>query len=157
MVEDGRDESAAERADRNWNELLQEFRVLQTGVQLLSGFLLTLPFTPRFDDLDEPQLALYLVLVVLAAATTAVLLGAVALHRRFFREQRKEALVTVGHRMAQVALTLGATLAVGATVFVLDVVLTHVIALATGAGMVTVGAVTWFFLHRTVDAADRTR
>ena len=41
---DGRDESVAERMDRNWVELLQELRVLQTGVQILAGFLLTLPF-----------------------------------------------------------------------------------------------------------------
>ena len=40
-----RDETSAERMDRNWSELLQELRVTQTGVQLLSGFLLTLPFS----------------------------------------------------------------------------------------------------------------
>lgn len=40
---DGRGESPSQRADRNWNDLLQEFRVLQTGVQLLSGFLLAIP------------------------------------------------------------------------------------------------------------------
>lgn len=156
MVENGRQESASERADRNWTELLQEFRVLQTGVQLLSGFLLTLPFAPRFDDLDDVQVGLYLVLVVLAAATTAVLLGAVALHRRFFQEQRKEALVRVGHRMAQVALTLGAALAIGATVFVLDIVLSRLVAYSTGAVMVTVGVVVWTLLKRGVAAAEPT-
>ena len=45
-----RNETAAERMDRNWNELLQELRVTQTGVQILSGFLLTLPFQQRFSD-----------------------------------------------------------------------------------------------------------
>ena len=51
---DGREhtnESADERLDRNWNELLQELRVAQTGVQILTGFLLTIPFTPVFDEL----------------------------------------------------------------------------------------------------------
>ena len=47
-TDDGRDESAADRLDRNWNELLQELRVMQTGVQILSGFLLTVPFQQRF-------------------------------------------------------------------------------------------------------------
>ena len=50
---DGRDESEDERLDRNWDELLQELRVTQTGLQLLSGFLLTLPFTQVFGGLDD--------------------------------------------------------------------------------------------------------
>ena len=41
---DGRDETPYERADRNWNEMLQELRVLQTGAQILAGFLLALAF-----------------------------------------------------------------------------------------------------------------
>jgi len=41
---DGRSETATEKLDRNWNDLLQELRVAQTGVQLLTGLLLTLPF-----------------------------------------------------------------------------------------------------------------
>ena len=40
-----RNETATERLDRNWASLLQELRVVQTGVQLLTGFLLTLPFS----------------------------------------------------------------------------------------------------------------
>ena len=48
-----RNESAVEKLDRNWMELLQELRVLQTGVQILAGFLLTLPFQSRFETLDE--------------------------------------------------------------------------------------------------------
>ena len=51
----GRHETPDERADRNWNELLQELRVSQTGVQLLAGFLVTLPFQSRFAELDSFQ------------------------------------------------------------------------------------------------------
>ena len=65
---DDRDETEAERLDRNWNDMLQELRVVQTGVQLLSGFLLTLPFTERFSDLDVWQERLYLALVLLRGA-----------------------------------------------------------------------------------------
>lgn len=42
-----RRETPTERLDRNWDELLQELRVTQTGVQLLAGFLLNLPFQRR--------------------------------------------------------------------------------------------------------------
>ena len=52
---DGRDETRNERMDRNWNDLLQELRVTQTGTQILSGFLLTLVFQPRFASLDPLQ------------------------------------------------------------------------------------------------------
>ena len=31
----------------------EELRVAQTGVQLLTGFLLILPFSDRFSELDE--------------------------------------------------------------------------------------------------------
>ena len=48
VQENDRDESRAERLDRNWIELIQELRVAQTGVQVLAGFLLTLPFSARF-------------------------------------------------------------------------------------------------------------
>ena len=44
--EQARDETPMQRLDRNWADLLQELRVVQTGVQLLTGFLLTLPSRP---------------------------------------------------------------------------------------------------------------
>ena len=50
---DGRDETENERLDRNWNEMLQELRVIQTGTQILTGFLLAAVFQSRFDDLDD--------------------------------------------------------------------------------------------------------
>ncbi|HEX3197712.1 MAG TPA: DUF6328 family protein, partial [Propionibacteriaceae bacterium] len=48
---DGRDESLNERMDRNWNEILQELRVTQTGTQIFTGFLLTIAFQTRFGEL----------------------------------------------------------------------------------------------------------
>jgi hypothetical protein len=118
--DDGRDETPDERADRNWIELLQEFRVMQTGIQLLSGFLLTLPFQSRFADLDSFQRGTYLVLVVLAAASTSVVLSPIAVHRRLFRQQQKEQIVTLGHAVARVAVTLVGSMVVGTTFFVFD-------------------------------------
>ena len=49
-AEPRRDETDTERLDRNLIELLQEVRVVQTGVQVLFAFLLTVPFSSRFDD-----------------------------------------------------------------------------------------------------------
>lgn len=67
----GRHESPEERADRRWNELLQEVRVIQTGVQILFAFLLTVAFTPRFATLEPTDKIIYVVTVLLGAATTA--------------------------------------------------------------------------------------
>jgi hypothetical protein len=112
---DERDESEAERDDRNLAELLQELRVAGLGVQVLFGFLLSLPFTNRFVRLSHGQRDLYLLSLVLAAAATALLLGPVAYHRLVFRRGQKEGLVRAANVMAILGLaTVG--LAVSAAV-----------------------------------------
>ncbi|MGC9381408.1 DUF6328 family protein [Streptomyces sp. MH13] len=77
----GRNESEEERADRMWTELIQEVRVAQMGVQILFAFLLTVVFTPKYDDLSDTDQTIYLVTVVLGAVTTGALIGPVSLHR----------------------------------------------------------------------------
>jgi Family of unknown function (DUF6328) len=97
---DPRDESTAERDDRNLAELLQELRVAGLGVQVLFGFLLSLPFTSRFARLSHGQRDLYLATLVLSALATALLLGPVAYHRLVFRRGQKEGLVRTASVMA---------------------------------------------------------
>src|SRR5688572_3031892 len=95
--DDGRDETPAERADRNWSEVLQELRVLQTGTQILTGFLLALAFQPAFADLTEGQRNVYLTLVVTSALSAIIALAPVALHRVLFQQRAKAAVVNYGH------------------------------------------------------------
>ncbi|MYV71796.1 hypothetical protein GT043_38940 [Streptomyces sp. SID2131] len=76
-----RNETHEERADRQWTELIQEIRVAQTGVQILLGFLLTVVFTPHFQDLEQTDKTIYLVTVVLGSLATGALIGPVAFHR----------------------------------------------------------------------------
>ena len=97
---DQRDESEAERDDRNLAELLQELRVAGLGVQVLFGFLLSLPFTNRFAKLSHGQRDLYLAAIVLSVLATALLLGPVAYHRLVFRRAQKEGLVRAASVMA---------------------------------------------------------
>ena len=87
------DESARERMDRNWNELLQELRVAQTGVQILTAFLLTLPFQPAFGDLPESRTNVYIGVLLSAMTSMLLLLTPVALHRALFRRGLKPWLV----------------------------------------------------------------
>jgi uncharacterized protein DUF6328 len=80
--------------------LLQELRVAGLGVQVLFGFLLSLPFTNRFTRLNSGQRDLYLACLLLAAVATALLLGPVAYHRLVFRRGQKEGLVRAASAMA---------------------------------------------------------
>jgi hypothetical protein len=120
--DDDRGESANEKLDRNWMELLQELRVLQTGVQILAGFLLTLPFQAKFDSLDSFQVGVYLFNVMTAALTTALILLPVSVHRRLFRKRLKSVLVASADNIAKTALCGVAVLIVGTAVLVYDVV-----------------------------------
>lgn len=126
--EGDRDESREERLDRNWGELLQELRITQTGLQLLSGFLLTLPFTQTFSSLDSWQEALYLALVFLAAVAVGVNLTPVILHRRVFGEHVKERVVQVGHLASQVVVVAVALLVTGIATLIFWVVMNGVAA-----------------------------
>ncbi|SDB80653.1 hypothetical protein GA0111570_102444 [Raineyella antarctica] len=104
-MEPERHETNAEKMDRNWGELLQELRVTQTGVQILSGFLLTLPFQNRFTTLDQGQRTLYLVTAVLSVAAAGLLVAPVSAHRLLFRRGQKAALVDEGSTLAKAGLT----------------------------------------------------
>lgn len=127
-----RHETPTERLDRNWNELLQEMRVMQTGTQIIAGFLLTLPFQQTFRDLDDWQRGLYLGLVLLAGATTVLMLAPIAVHRRVFGDHVKASLVSTAHRL--VILVLGAIglLLAGIIMLIFDVVVSRTAGLVTG-------------------------
>lgn len=119
----GRHETRNEQRDRNWDDLLQELRVMQTGTQIIAGFLLTLPFQQRFKDLPAPAVGWYLTLVALAAAATALMLVPVAVHRELFGLQIKERLVAAGHHTVRIVLWLVGMLVAGTTGLIFYVVL----------------------------------
>jgi|HubBroStandDraft_1064217.scaffolds.fasta_scaffold195018_2 uncharacterized membrane protein YedE/YeeE len=145
-TEDQRPESAAQRDDRNIAELIQELRVISLGVQVLFGFLLSLPFTVRFGQLTPGRRDLYLASLVLSAVATILLLGPVAYHRLVFRRGLKESLVRFSNLMAVLGLT-----AVGAAVLTAVLLVTSYVAgwlpgalITTLAGCMLV--VLWFAL-----------
>ena len=122
MAGDPRQETEAQRNDRNLSELIQELRVISLGVQVLFGFLLSLPFTARFNRLDAPQRDLYLASLVLSAVATTLLLGPVAYHRLVFRRAMKEAIVQYASLMASLGLATVAGAVLIAVLLVTDVV-----------------------------------
>ena len=138
-----RGETEAERLERNWAEILQELRVTQTGTQILTGFLLTLAFQPRFADLDQLQIDVYLVLVVLAALTTALALAPVSLHRALFREGAKEHIVTLTDRILKATLVGVALVLSGTVMLIFDVVVGAVAGFVAGGATLLVIIAFW--------------
>lgn len=124
-----RNETPAERMDRNWVELLQELRVLQTGTQILAGFLLILPFQPAFAELSLAPRIVYLSASGLTVITTILVLAPVSAHRLLFRRGRKAQLVDLGDRMARLGL---ASLALSLAC-VMFLIFTMVLGLVAGA------------------------
>jgi hypothetical protein len=116
-------ETEDERLDRNWDELLQELRVTQTGTQILLAFLLTIPFQQRFEELDAGQLTIYLVLVAVAAVATILALTPVALHRALFRRGAKPQLVPLASALVRLAVGAVAITLSGTVLLIFDVVL----------------------------------
>ncbi len=130
---DGRDETEMERLDRNWTEILQELRVIQTGTQILTGFLLTLAFQQRFTDLDRFQVNVYLALVVVAAAATILGLAPVSLHRTLFRRRAKEAIVQIANRILKITIVVVALTLSGTILLIFDVVVGRTTGIVAGA------------------------
>ncbi|GAB3601101.1 DUF6328 family protein [Microbacterium tumbae] len=145
---DGRDETPNERADRNWDELMQELRVMQTGTQVLSGFLLAVAFQPRFTDLDDLQRGLYLVLVGLAALATILALTPVGLHRALFGRRRKPQLVRFASFIVRADLIVIGALTIGVTTLIVDFALDRATAIVVLIVVTVVVLALWAILPR---------
>jgi Family of unknown function (DUF6328) len=115
-----RSETELERCDRNLVELLQEVRVVQTGVQVLFAFLLTAPLAPRFPELSQFQELIYFSTLLATGGAAILLIAPTAYHRVLFRQGDKEHLVVVANRFTLAGLMGVALSMVGAMLFVTD-------------------------------------
>jgi Na+/melibiose symporter-like transporter len=140
----GRNETEAERLDRQLSELLQELRVISLGVQVLLGFLLSLPFTNRFSVMDTDQKNLYLADVLLAALATALLISPVSYHRLVFRKRKKRALLKFANMMAIAGLVAVVLAVTGSVLLVLSVVFSGLVVPIVAAGTAFVFTILWF-------------
>jgi hypothetical protein len=154
-AEDGRDETPLERLDRNWDELLQELRVVQTGVQILAGFLLTLPFQQRFAELEATNRAVFLTAFALAVVATAFLVAPVSAHRLLFRKRRKAWLVDLANVCARVGLLALALAVCAVAVVSFDVVAGTTAAVVASFAALLLFVVNWLVLPLGVLRHDR--
>ncbi|PVU83951.1 sodium:proton antiporter [Cellulomonas sp. WB94] len=143
---DGRRESVNQRMDRNWSELLQELRVTETGVQILTGFLLTVPFQQRFTTLDDYERTVYLGLVVLAITATGLIVAPVSLHRVLFRRHLKSELVHEADLMARGGLMALALVLAGSALLLFDIVVGRAAGLVAGATALVFLVLVWLLV-----------
>jgi Family of unknown function (DUF6328) len=143
---DPRNETQPQRDDRNMMELLNELRVAGLGVQVLFGFLLSLPFTKRFVMLGSVQRGVYIADVLLCVISTGLLLAPVAYHRVVFRRNLKEEVVKNTNAMAIAGLICVGLAVTAAVVLVVSFVISGASAVIIGIFVICLFAVLWFVL-----------
>jgi hypothetical protein len=140
----GRNETELERCDRNLVELLQEVRVVQTGVQVLFAFLLTAPLAARFPELSAFQRLTYFATLLAAGAAAILLIAPTAYHRILFRLGDKEHLVDVANRFTLAGLACVALSMLGALLLVTDLLFEETAMVVVTTGLAALGcACTW--------------
>jgi hypothetical protein len=141
-----RDETDTERLDRNLVELLQEVRVVQTGVQVLFAFLLTVPFSSGFDRITDFQRGAYFAALVGAAAASVLLIAPTAVHRVLFRLGQKEYMVEVSNRLTLGGLASTAVAMIAAMLLVSDVMFGMGVAVVIATAAAIAFGVVWAVL-----------
>jgi hypothetical protein len=136
-------ETEEEKLTRNLNELLQELRVTQTGVQILTGFLLTLPFTSRFQDLTDLQRYVYLAILCGSVVATGLIIGPVAFHRALFRKGERPWIVEAANKAARAGLLALAMTTSGVVWLVFDLVTNRTLAHVAGGISLVFFAILW--------------
>ena len=138
-------EASEEQRRERYRELLEEFRTIQPGVQVLFAFLLTAPFTQRFEEVDAVSRGAWLTALVATAIAVAAFIAPAAFHRLGDRHERHERLLigVVGMVLGLSALAVAMTAAVLAVVrFVYGPGLGTTVA----AGVAGVLALAWYVL-----------
>jgi hypothetical protein len=138
-----RDETEFERLDRNLVELLQELRVVQTGVQVLFAFLLTVPFSSRFEAITDFQRGAYFTALVGTAAASVLLIAPTSVHRILFRLGQKEYMVDISNRFALGGLLSLAVAMIAAMLLVSDVMFGMAVAIVIAVVTALAFAIVW--------------
>jgi hypothetical protein len=137
-------ETAAERLEREHEELFHELRAIIPGAEVLFAFLLTVAFSQQMDKLSSVQRGVYYGTFMTAAVALVVLLGPAAFHRVRFRRRDKEAMMRAANIEAILALALISLSIAGAVFLITDLLFTTVLAVITSVTIWTVTSVLWW-------------
>jgi hypothetical protein len=141
-----RDETPAERVDRNFNELLGELRVALPGVQVLFAFLLTVPFAQGFTNLSGFERGLYFAVLLLTAIASAFLIAPTAYHRIQFRQGRKPQILMFANRAALIGLAFLALAMSGAILLITHYLFGPAAAIPVGITALLMFGTIWYLL-----------
>jgi hypothetical protein len=139
-------ESRTDQLARNLNELLQELRVAQAGVQILFGFLLSIAFTERYATASDFVRTTHLVTVLFATASVALLTAPAAWHRILFRLGLREKIIDVADKMAQVGMACLAVAMIGTVMLIGEMIFGRWAAVLLALVTVVVFGTLWFAL-----------
>lgn len=142
----GSDEDQSERIDRELIELLNELRVALPGVQVLFGFLLTVPFSQGFVETTDFQRVLFFGVLAAISISAALLIAPASWHRLRFRQKDKELILFVSNRMAIVGLGFLALAMVGAVMLIANYVFSEVLTVVSGIVAIIVFGGLWYAL-----------
>ena len=150
------DESEHDRLDRNMQELLGELRVALPGVQVLFGFLLTVPFANGFEKVTDFQRDVYFVTLLCAGAASALLIATSAYHRIVFRRGQKRHLVFLANRFTIAGLGFLALAMTGAVLLVTDYLFSTATTIVATAAIALLFAWFWYVLPllRRIEGGD---
>ncbi|MGM1061852.1 DUF6328 family protein [Saccharothrix sp. Mg75] len=140
------EESHQRRLARNLNELLQELRVAQAGVQILFGFLLSIAFTDRYASADTYIRVTHLITILFAALSVALLTAPAAWHRILFRRGRREDVIEVANRFAIWGMANLAVAMTGTVLLLGEVIIGSPWAILLGVVAALLFGSLWFFL-----------
>jgi hypothetical protein len=139
-----REETRAHQLDRNWSELIQELRVIGTGIQILFAFLLSIAFQARFSQTTGFERGVYLGTMLASGLAAALFIAPVALHRFVFQLRVKDELVAVTNRLAVGGLSALSVAMVGAVLLVSTWVGGLVFGCISSSGIAVILGCTWF-------------
>lgn len=140
------EESTQEKGHRQLTELLQELRVALPGVQVLFGFLLTVPFAAGWERVTPFQTDLYFACLLCSAAASAFLIAPSAIHRLDFEQGDKPRIVQVSNVLAIVGLTFLALAIVGVVWLVTDVLYAGKAVVAFTVAIAVLFALLWYMI-----------
>jgi succinate dehydrogenase hydrophobic anchor subunit len=140
------EETEHDRLNRELDELLSELRVLLPGVQVLLAFLLTAPFSSKFDTVRGESRSIFVAAITLAALASILLIAPTVHHRLRFRDGTKEEMIRMANRLALAGATCLA-LAIGCAIYVVgDSAFSDSPARWIGPGIVFVAGITWYLV-----------
>ncbi len=123
---------------------------MQTGIQILAAFLISLPFQSRFRELSFAEHVTYLVLLIFSFLLILALLLPVLVHRHFFGQRLKPTTVFLGHRVVRFVGVGAGLLMAGCVGFVIQIMAGFLPAMIFGGSLMILAIFVLVFVPRMI-------